>query len=171
MKWLKNENSGQLIKDIWKLALSRGPGRERKDSLRTFLLVGGESKAFRDTINILYKHKPCLADLRRQRRDGKLPKPVGISFKTWLGTSKGRKGLAELLKWGTPPTLREPPPTRERFRVFTRSTWLRSREGDLKLPNGSKLTWNAVLWELSAEGLNERAAINWADWKQDILDA
>jgi hypothetical protein len=171
VKWLKNENSGQLIKDIWKLALSRGVDNERKHSLRTFLLVGGERKAFSDTINVLYNHKPRLADLRRQKTKGQLPKPIEISLKKWLNTEKGRNGFSDLIKWGAPATFREPPPTRDRFWVYTRGTWLRPRNQEFQLLRGGTLTWNAVLWELSAEGLNERAAINWADWKQDILDA
>lgn len=171
VKWLKNEQGKELIKDIWKLALSRSTQPERRYSLRTFLLVGGERDAISDSINALYNHRPRLADLPRYRTGQNLPQPKEISLNRWLGTEKGAKGLSELLKWGNPAIYRTPPATRDKLLVYTRATWLRPRDVVLSLPTGGTLTWNAVLWELNAEGCNAAPAIDWSRWKDAIMSA
>ncbi|QQR86614.1 MAG: hypothetical protein IPJ76_00025 [Flavobacteriales bacterium] len=168
VKWLKNEKAGEVLKDIWKLVLSRGIASEGS-AMRIYFLLGGEGEHFRATINALYHHTPRMADLSWQRTDQALPNPKRLTMANLLGTAKGKNAVRDLLKWGSPPTYRTPPSCRNEFYTDTRATWRRPLDGQIKKKDGGVLVWNAALWEITAWGLSTRPALNWTAKRDAML--
>jgi hypothetical protein len=56
IKWLKADDAGAVVEDIWKLVLTHGVAVKELDCCRTFLLVGGLKKSFQKTLANLHKH-------------------------------------------------------------------------------------------------------------------
>ncbi len=160
VKWLKGKARRDIIKDIWKLALSRGTTSERS-ATRTFLLIGGEADPFRETLKEL---GDIGIRLQWSRSNGQLPRATGLSLNAVLGHTAGSTALADVLKWGVTPTYRTPPACRRNLYIYTRGTWLRPR--DVKIyADASRTTtvrWNLALWELNAEGTGQVKVIDWS---------
>lgn len=176
VKWLKGKSQRAIIKDIWKLALSRQCVDERS-ALRTYLLIGGEADAYRDTLKEL---DDLGVRLKWQRTDGRLPQAQDLSLNALIGRKAGAKALGELLKWGSVPTYRTPAPCRRNLVIYSRGTWLRPRdvtiynvedyaESDKTTQKRTTVRWNLGLWELNAEGSGRIKEIDWPKKKAAIL--
>ncbi len=163
VKWLKGKARRDIIKDIWKLALSR-QGVDERSALRTFLLIGGEADPYRDTLKEL---DDLGVRLKWQRTDGGLPQAQALSLNALIGKPAGAKALGELLQWGSPPTYRTPPVCRRNLMVYSRGTWLRPQDVSIYSLDNPKKTvrWNLGLWELSAEGSGRLKAMDWSKKK------
>lgn len=160
VKWLKSPKPESLLMDIWKLWLSRSTMRE-VDAKRTFLLVGGESEAFRETLNVLRGNK---VSLKWSRTKGKLPEPSQVDFNNVLNTTAGAKALLKLLRMGSKGDYRTPPPARRDMIIRTRATWLRPQDVKIFGAKASSINvhWNLALWELTAHGTGIPRNIDWA---------
>lgn len=169
VKWLKSERANEVLKDIWKLVLSRGTVAEGS-AMRIYILLGGEAEHFRSTINALYRPNR-IADLSWQRTDQLLPDRKRMTMTTVLNTTRGQTTIKDLLKWGSVPTYRTPAACRNEFYTDTRATWMRPLDGQISRPVGGNLVWNAALWEITAHGLSNRPALHWTNHRQALLGA
>lgn len=160
VKWLKQQKAESIAGDILKLWLSRGIGTEGQ-SVRTYLLIGGEFKAFSGTMNSL---KNAGFNLRwSETKNGKTPEPTSINLEKML--SKGYqkmagKQLLKLIGWGSNPIVyRSPPPCWSHICCTVRAKWIRRvdpiREQD------ENTSWRAVLWELHHRSADSQAQIDW----------
>lgn len=151
VKWLKSVQATAVAKDIWKLALSRSVGAEGQ-SMRTYLLIGGEADAFSRTLNTLRKSG---VDLRWRNASGQAaPATREASLEAFEQTVLGRDSLRSLLSWGsTPKHYRTPTPCWANVRITRRvNPWLRTIDN---------LGWRAVLWELHHFKASTQTHMNW----------
>ena len=119
VKWLVATGTDMILRDVWKLVLSRGAAPENS-SLRTYLLVGGESSAFSAT-------------LRGARR-------AGIDLR-WSAAGAGQN------RWPSPRvvSVRTPPPCGYLARISLRDRWYVAIP---PLGPSSAVKWRICLWEL-----------------------
>jgi hypothetical protein len=158
VKWLKARQAGAVAKDIWKLALSRSVTAEGQ-SVRTYLLIGGESEAFSGTLRSLRRSG---IDLRWRNAAGQAaPATREASLEAFANTVLGRDSLRSLLSWGSAPKhFRTPPACWDRVRITRRVVpWLRTIDN---------LGWRAVLWELHHHGASTQAHVNWNVMQQNM---
>lgn len=144
-KWLKQANAAEIVRDIWKLTLSRSTSAHG-NSLRCYLLVGGEGDAFENTMDTLRANVIYL-----NWRDGS-DATTEVSLNALARKALGKNSLRKLLSWGPKRKyVRTPPACLRKIRILRRASWYRTLEGT---------KWRMGLWELTSWG----AAPGNIDW-------
>lgn len=156
VKWLKSGQAKAVAKDIWKLALSRSVHAEGQ-SIRTYLLIGGESHAMSTTLASL---RASGIDLRWRNASGQAPPATReASLEAFATTSLGSESLRSLLSWGSNPKhFRHPPQCWGRVKITRRvAPWLRTIDN---------MGWRAVLWEIHHHGVSAQTHMPWNQIQQ-----
>lgn len=161
VKWLSQAQSRNVAADIWKLALSRSVSPEGA-ALRTYLLLGGESKIFSSVLTAL---RSVGLNLRWSAagRGGNIPRPSTLSLQGSLSHSLSRNAWASLVGWGSQPHYRSSPETWASLRASVRSRWWRTIPVD-----SGMVGWRMVLWELDHRGISSDSQVNWPPIYSDI---
>lgn len=149
-KWLKQAKSEDIVRDIWKLMLSRSVV-DHGSALRCYLLVGGEDSAFANAMDTLRNNH-----IRLNWRDGSKP-TTEISLGALLKRQLGLSALKSLLRWSD--YVRTPAPCVGRVHCVRRASWYRTLDST---------KWRMGLWELSAWGA-EKSEIDWGKHKRRIV--
>lgn len=154
VKWLTQAKAKEVAQDIWKLALSRSTQTEAS-AMRTYLLLGGESKPFADCIESLRK-----VDLNlrwsRAGRGGDKPRPTTLSLERSLDKPLGFNSWDNLICWGTQKHRRKSPDVWSSLRASTRERWFRT-----VLTTNGTVGWRMVLWELDHRGVTAQGQVSW----------
>jgi len=157
IKWLTHVDTVAVAQDIWKLALSRSTQTEGQ-AVRTYLMVGGEKDAFKNTLAKLGKLSMPLRWSPAGRGKNK-PRPSTLNLLTASEKTTGLKALQQLLKRGE--HCRMPPETWAKVRASMRTRWFRSIGA---FRDSKRCTWRCVLWELDHRGFDDDIM----DWGADI---
>lgn len=152
VKWLKQAKSGEIVRDIWKLMLSRSTA-SHGSSLRCYLLVGGEDDAFINTMATLRKN--VIYPNWRNGSDATTEMSLNALAKKQIGFTELRK----LLTWNQNKNYRTPPECLRKAKCVRRAVWYRTLEGT---------KWRMGLWELHAWGL-DGAVVDWGSHKKALL--
>jgi hypothetical protein len=151
-KWLKQAKSEEIVRDIWKLMLSRSTVAHGS-ALRCYLLVGGEGDAFINTMetfrsNVIYLNW----------RDGS-DAITEISLKALVRKPIGLGALKKLLAWNQNTHYRTPPACLKKVKCTRRASWYRTLDGT---------KWRMGLWELSGwdAGIGE---IDWPSNRASLI--
>lgn len=155
VKWLKQAKASEIARDIWKLALSRSDSRGL-DAVRTYLLVGGENRAYLNALETLKKSN--IHFLWSTKKTGKWPRASEMSLHKFAETSLGRDALLGLLAWGKKQKkyYREPNPCLSKLRISLRAFWARPPSASYLVlgKDGKNVYWKVGLWELDCWGSN-----------------
>ena len=151
-KWLKQAKSEEIVRDIWKLMLSRSVV-DHGGALRCYLLVGGEGAAFENTMDTLRENQISL-----NWRDGSTP-TTAISLKSLPGKHLGLTALKKLLAWNQNTHVRTPAQCLRKVRCVRRASWYRTLDS---------IKWRMGLWELSSWGAGN-GQIDWATHKAKMI--
>lgn len=145
VKWLKEQKTEALARDIWKVLFARGESAPA-GATRVYLLVGGERKAFTSTMKSLRKTG---VDLRWSNAGAGTSGPARrlLSVDEFFATKTGYKAFGSLHLWTDPKTKvvhhREPQDCLSRVYISRRAHWQRTVLGtSLRL----------VLWEIVNHG-------------------
>lgn len=152
VKWLKQAKSEEIVRDIWKLMLSRSD-MDHGSALRCYLLVGGEGKAYQNAMTTLRNNRIVL-----NWQDGSAPSNK-VNLKKLLETQTGRKAFKELLAWNQNTHYRTPHDCLSHVNCVRRASWYRTLDG---------IKWRMGLWELSSWGAGG-TNIDWVDHKTAIV--
>jgi len=144
VKWLKHAKSEEIVRDIWKLMLSRSDYAHGA-ALRCYLLVGGEGDAFLNATDTLRQNVIYL----NWREDSE--KTTAISLTALVRKEIGITSLRKLLAWNQNRNFRRPPACLKCINCARRASWYRTVDGT---------KWRMGLWELSAWG-GEETEIDW----------
>ncbi len=150
-KWLKTAKAEEIVRDIWKLVLSRSVD-SHGTAFRCYLLVGGEGDAFISTFNTLRNNLVFL----NWRDDGASSKPISLS--ALVKKPIGKKTLKNLLAWGDS-HVRTPPTCLRGVRCVRRASWYRTVDGT---------KWRMGLWELTSWGKGGIKVIDWENHKEAL---
>ena len=150
-KWLKQAKSEEIVRDIWKLMLSRSVAAHGR-ALRCYLLVGGEGASFKNAMTTLRKNRIAL----NWRTDSE--STTSINLETLLWQQLGRVALKKLLAWNQDKHFRTPTECLATVRCVRRASWYRTLDG---------IKWRMGLWELSAWGAGYKQ-VDWSANKHDI---
>jgi len=153
VKWLKQAKAADIAKDIWKLAFSRSTEAEKK-ALRTYLLIGGETKYLSESFRTLQRSKIDIRWSLAGRTQG-IPGPRNFPLDQALSRDRSvvYRSWADLISWGNPKHFRQCPDTWSNLRCTVRERWRKS-SGDVR--------WAAVLYELHHHGVGDTAIIDWS---------
>jgi hypothetical protein len=151
VKWLKQAKAEEIVRDIWKLMLSRSVSQHGA-SLRCYLLVGGENDAFINAMNTLRKNVISL-----NWRDGS-EATTEISLNALAKKQTGAAALRKLLSWNQNKNYRTPPACFKKVKCTRRAVWYRTLDGT---------KWRMGLWELKAWGL-DGTTIDWTVHKAKL---
>lgn len=157
VKWLVQANASSIAADIWKLAISRSNVSEAS-ALRTYLLVGGESKAFSKALSSL---RSAALNLRWSAagRGAATPRPTTLALERSLAKPLSHNAWEGLVSWGKNPVHhRNLPSAWSSLRCSLRQKWLRT----IPLVGGGTIGWRMVLWELDHRAVGSASVINWA---------
>jgi hypothetical protein len=183
VKWLKAEKPDEVVRNVWKLLLSRRDTPELT-ATRIFLLIGGERVGDNDVFaRTLNKVKETGVPLKwSTKKTGNLPPVQAMALKPLLKKSRGKDPLKNLLKWGSNPVVyRTPGPCCSSWHVKVHAAWLRPygftilRDPIAANPqsaNGpampaqsaanSTVSWRVALWEIHRHGTGTDACLDWA---------
>jgi hypothetical protein len=189
VKWLKAEKPDEVVRDVWKLLLSRGNTPELT-AIRTYLLIGGErvgdTDLFAGTLN---KVKESGVPLKwSTKKTGNLPPVQSMALRPLLKTLRGISSLKNLLAWGSNPVVyRTPPDCCSTWHIKLHAAWLRPngftirREPILVNPQGanavaasaqavdnSTVSWRVALWEIHRHGTGTDACLDRAVIKDQL---
>jgi hypothetical protein len=151
-KWMKQAKSEEIVRDIWKLMLSRSVV-DHGSALRCYLLVGGEGASFENAMSTLRDNQ-----IQLNWRDGSAPTTV-IRLKSLPGKNLGLTAIKKLLVWNQNNHVRTPVPCLKEVRCVRRSSWYRTLDN---------IKWRMGMWELSSWGAGE-GQIDWARHKSAII--
>lgn len=151
--WLKTTATEKIIGDIWKVILTRSTQNEQS-AVRTYLLIGGETKAFRDTLKALASRG---AYIKWSKTKGRLPGKHIVGVKGLLNDATGFKAFEKLLGWGTGKKrkYRTPPPMFKQYNLSVRATWFRRLGLDLRGKPQTDAAWHAVLCEVNCRAASK----------------
>ncbi|MCR9075169.1 MAG: hypothetical protein NXI07_03940 [bacterium] len=151
VKWLKQAKSEEIVRDIWKLALSRGKAAHGQ-ALRCYLLVGGEGTAFKNTTDTLRSNHLAL----QWRGDSSAT--VDFRLGARVQNSPSQKAIKNLLAWSNSDHARTPPQCLKYMRCVRRASWYRTLDG---------IKWRMGLWELTSHSA-QTGTIDWDIHKADL---
>lgn len=158
VKWLKQAQTGKVMQDVWKVALTRGLCDETT-CVRTYLLVGGDHEPFSETLASLQSNKWNFRWSAAGAGTYETPPPRNLNL--WLAIQRSetvRNAAVAVLRRGKS-GLRTPPDCARCLRLSVRDVW-HMKVGDR--------SWTAVLWELDHRGVPE-TSIDWESLKADLL--
>jgi hypothetical protein len=189
VKWLKAEKPDEVVRDVWKLLLSRRDTAELA-ATRTYLLIGGErvgdTDIFAETLN---KVKDSGVPLKwSTKKTGNVPPVQAMALKPVLKSARGKDALKNLLKWGSNPVVyRTPPDCCSSWRVKVRAAWLRPdgftllRDPIVANPQPANapaagvpavvnptVSWRVALWEIHRHGTGTDACLDWVAVKGQL---
>jgi hypothetical protein len=144
-KWLKHAKADEIVRDMWKLMLSRSIVAHGT-ALRCYLLVGGEGKSFQNTMDTL--RKSILYLNWRDDSDA----ATEISLNALAKKTLGKNALKALLSWSQKKHVRTPPPCLRNIRCVRRASWYRTLDGT---------KWRMGLWELTSWGAGIGNTVDW----------
>jgi hypothetical protein len=151
-KWLKQAKSEELVRDIWKLMLSRSAAAHG-NALRCYLLVGGEGDAFINAMNTLRDNVIYL----NWRDDSQ--STTKISLHALAKKHIGLSALKRLLSWSSNAHVRTPPGCLRGVKCTRRASWYRTLVG---------VRWRMGLWELHGWGGGVET-IDWASHRDAVI--
>ncbi len=151
VKWLKQAKSEEIVRDIWKLTLSRSTAAHG-GALRCYLLIGGEGAAFESTTDTLRRNQLTLN--WREGGSATTDFRMGAQLNKQLSTS----ALKKLLAWSGTAHIRKPPACQRYLRCVRRAAWYRTLDG---------IKWRMGLWELTSHSARE-GGIDWDDRQADL---
>lgn len=150
-KWLKQAKSDEIVRDLWKLMLSKST-TAHGGALRSYLLVGGEGDAFINTMETLRKNA-----IHLNWRDGSKA-ATEISLNALAKKHIGLNALRKLISWNANKSFRTPPECLKNVKCIRRASWYRTLDGT---------KWRMGLWELNHWG-GASDAIDWLSHKQNL---
>lgn len=151
VKWLKQAKSEEVVRDIWKLMLSRSD-TDHGEARRCYLLVGGQGKAFKDTMETLRENSLALKWLTGSGA------ATDFNLKSQLKKPLAIASLKKLLAWGGN-HVRTPDACRQRIKCVRRASWYRTVDS---------IRWRMGMWELSSWGAAS-GTIDWEGFKSTIV--
>lgn len=157
VKWLKQAQTLKVMQDVWKVAFTRRMCNEAQ-CVRTYLLIGGEHKAFSETLTSLHKNKWNFRWSSAGRGEYMKPESRILNLSLALQRSKSVLNAAAAVLNRGKSGLRTPPECAHSLRLSVCDIW------HLKVGNRS---WTAVLWELDHRGVNENT-IDWEAMKNNL---
>jgi len=157
VKWIKKNQhrDREIVSDILRLVLSRSCAKEGQ-AIRTYLLVGGESKPFGATLRRLQKAGINLrwSPAGNQTAPDAMPADTQLIMRSIL--HRANMGFAEfrdLMLFG-PGHYRLPPDVWRHMKITLRARWLQTSSGR---------SWRMVLWEFSHWGVKQQR------WSGNVL--
>lgn len=151
VKWLKQAKTEEIVRDIWKLALSRST-TAHGSALRCYLLVGGEGEAFINTMETLRSNIIYL----NWRDDSEAT--TEISLNALMKKKIGRSAIRKLLSWNQKKNFRTPTVCLRKVKCTRRASWYRTLD---------RIKWRMGLWELHTWG-GDATVIDWDTHKSVI---
>ncbi len=150
VKWLKKNQhrDGEVVSDILRLALSRSCVPE-KQAIRTYLLIGGESKSFSATLKRLQESGVNLrwSPAGNQSAPDSMPADKQLIMRSLLHRSNlGFREFQELMLFGNG-HYRTPPCVWRHMKISLRARWLQTSSGR---------SWRMALWEFSHWGVGKK---------------
>jgi len=150
VKWLKKHQhrEGEIVSDVLRLTLSRGCAPEG-DAIRTYLLVGGESKPFGQTLK---KLQGAGVNLRwspagNQSSPDTMPADKQLIIQSLLHRANiGFEEFRTLMLFGRK-HYRLPPDIWRHMKIIVRARWLQTNSGR---------SWRMALWEFSHWGVKKK---------------
>ena len=152
VKWLKQAKSEEIVRDIWKLMLSRSVN-EHGGALRCYLLVGGEGVAFKNTMDTLRRNMLSL----KWRVDSGAT--TDFNLNSQLNRPLAHRSLKEILVWGGGNHVRTPDRCLGMIRCVRRASWYRTLDS---------IKWRMGMWELTSWGA-EAGTVDWTNFKATIV--
>lgn len=162
VKWLKQKKANDVLQDFWKLWLARSTVRE-SDAMQSFLLVGGSSDMFSDTLSAV---RASGLDLRWSPagRGEDWPDPRTFNAQGLTTKPVSQAALLSVLQRGT--HYRTPPEAWAQGRLILRQRWFRTIQHGT-----STVGWRLALWELTHRGVGNTTLVNWPGLKAGVTFA
>jgi len=136
VKWLKQAKSEEIVRDIWKLMLSR-TDKDHGSALRCYLLVGGEGKAYQNTMKTLRNNRIVLSWQNRNAPSKK------VNLKKLLETQTGQRAIKELLARNQGSHYRTPHDCLSHVNCVRRAFWYRTL--DWRAPISYTTLWFRIV--------------------------
>ncbi|MBS1911108.1 MAG: hypothetical protein JST22_03905 [Bacteroidetes bacterium] len=156
VKWLKKRDHASVMRDLWKLALTHGARNSERDCCRTFIIIGGDTGAFEETLRELDKLYGVTLEWPPQGGNTPLPGPTVIDFTVAL--KKDVRPLASVLA------------RRQAYHRHPEATFgqLRCSVLDHAWITRTHTQWKIALWELDFHSPCQRSLIDWTELEQHV---
>lgn len=162
IKWLRSPNQIGVAKDVVRLMLSRGCSAEQS-ALRTYLVIGGDSSSFRETLRRLWEIGIRLR-WSRAGRGGTWPSTTTISLQQLLTNPECcQRILRPILERGK--YIKNPPEAWDSFRAVPCFRWEQSVPA---LCKAERMAWKFVTWEFNHRGVGG-GKIDWESIKPHFM--